>query len=110
LRASALHLDDRTLTDVILLVSEAVTNAVRHAGLHEGDPIDVSVAVTDELVHVRIAQGGEPPPEPEHIEAPPTPGVAGGWGLVIIDRIAERWGVEPHPATVWFDVRRVTGD
>lgn len=31
---------------------------------------------------------------------------SGGWGLVLVDRIAERWGVCPAPAgtCVWFEV------
>jgi anti-sigma regulatory factor (Ser/Thr protein kinase) len=106
LRDADLGLDDRLLTDLTLLVSEAVTNAVRHAGLAKGDPIDLTVSVSDDLVRARISQGGEPPPPPRAVDGPPARGTAGGWGLVIIDRVAERWGVERQPAAVWFELRR----
>jgi anti-sigma regulatory factor (Ser/Thr protein kinase) len=109
LRHTDLGLDAPTLTDLTLLVSEAVTNAVRHAGLDPGDPIDLSVRVTAERVHVRIAHRGDPPPAPGEMNKPPERGAAGGWGLVIIDRIAERWGVEERPAGMWFELRRRAG-
>jgi hypothetical protein len=39
--------------------------------------------------------------------APPTGGSAsGGWGLFLVDQIAERWGVCPASAgtCVWFEL------
>ena len=109
LRDADLGLDGPTLTDLTLLISEAVTNAVRHAGLDPGDPIDLTVSVSAERIHARISQGGEAPPPPDDLAEPPSKDTAGGWGLVIIDRIAERWGVETSPASVWFELRR-SGD
>jgi hypothetical protein len=42
-------------------------------------------------------------------DAPPRPGNGdsnGGWGLFLLDKIAESWGVCPAPAgtCVWFEV------
>jgi anti-sigma regulatory factor (Ser/Thr protein kinase) len=30
----------------------------------------------------------------------------GGWGLYLVDAIADRWGVEHEPTTVWLEVAR----
>jgi anti-sigma regulatory factor (Ser/Thr protein kinase) len=93
------------MRDVRLLVSELVTNAVRHAGIRAGDPIHMLIDVGDGRMRVEIADSGsgfEPrPPEPD-------PTRASGWGLVLVAELADRWGVEPgDPGTrIWFEVDR----
>ena len=74
-----------------LLASELVTNTLRHAGLKPKEVIGLEVAVDEGIVRACVSDPGpgfEPPP-------PPTPGEAreDGWGLVILDRIAKRWGI-----------------
>jgi anti-sigma regulatory factor (Ser/Thr protein kinase) len=86
-----------------LLVTELVTNGVRHAS--ERGPVGVSVAVADDKVRVEVTdcgRGFSPP------EAPmPHPDGSGGWGLQLVDRVATTWGVDVAAQTcVWFELAR----
>jgi anti-sigma regulatory factor (Ser/Thr protein kinase) len=91
------------LEDLELLLSELVSNVVHHSGLEKGEPMAVSITaepghvlaeVTDEgggfQRAARVSQG-QPPYER-------------GYGLVLVDRIATRWGVVESgtATTVWF--------
>ena len=91
--------------DVVLLISELVTNSVRHAGLDATQPLQLSVNIDDDLVRVAVRDPGPgfSPPEP-----PSDPGRAGGWGLVLVEQLAERWGVEHdgEANVVWCELRR----
>ncbi len=89
--------------DLSLLVTELVTNAVRHGGAATNQPLQVEFRRQAGRIRVEVVDPGtdfEPP-------APPTSGDAsGGWGLFLVDQVAERWGVTPAPAgtCVWFEV------
>jgi signal transduction histidine kinase len=93
-------LDDPFVDDAALLVSEVVSNSVRHAGLDTSDAIQVRVRGTRSMLHVDVIDGG-PGFEPD---VGPHEG-NGGWGLRLVDRLATRWGVECGDTTrVWFDL------
>jgi anti-sigma regulatory factor (Ser/Thr protein kinase) len=85
-----------------LLVSEIVTNAVRHAHMHEGGRVRLSVERCAGRVRVEIADSGrgfDPPAEPEPRET------GGGFGLYLVRRTAARWGVARNELTrVWFEL------
>jgi hypothetical protein len=42
----------------------------------------------------------------EHPPAPPSPDAVGGWGLMLVDRIADRWGIANGTGgtCVWFEL------
>jgi anti-sigma regulatory factor (Ser/Thr protein kinase) len=84
-----------------LLVSEVVTNAIRHGGSRE--PVELSARWGDE-VHVEVVDHGDgflPHPRDGALEDP------GGYGLFLVGRLADRWGVETNDATrVWFVLGR----
>lgn len=89
--------------DLRLLVTEVVTNGVRH-GSQRG-PVTVFVVAGDERVRVEVSdcgRGFSPP------EAPmPYDDGSGGWGLQLVDRVAAAWGVEIAATTcVWFELAR----
>jgi anti-sigma regulatory factor (Ser/Thr protein kinase) len=94
-------LGDDAAEEAALLLSEVVTNAVRHANLDEHDSIRVHVRLRPGLVRVDVADpGGGFDPERDRIEGPET-----GWGLRLLDRLSVRWGVERGThTTVWFEV------
>jgi anti-sigma regulatory factor (Ser/Thr protein kinase) len=91
--------------DVVLVISELVTNSVRHAGLDASEPVHLSVRVEGEKVRVAVRDPGpgfKPPP------APSDPAHIGGWGLVLVEQLAERWGVDHdgQANVVWCELRR----
>lgn len=90
----------------LLLVSELATNALRHAGTE----LEVTVTATDS--GVRVAVGDADPARPPGPRTAVRPDAEGGRGLAIVDRLADRWGVDTGPAgkAVWFELdRRAAG-
>ena len=90
--------------DVRLLVSELVTNAVRHANLDAGDQILLVIELIDNQLRVEVHDpgGGFVPTSPS-----PDPARPSGWGLYLVAELADRWGVESDERTlVWFELDR----
>jgi anti-sigma regulatory factor (Ser/Thr protein kinase) len=98
-----LLLDGELLETVKLLVSELVTNSVRHAGLPAGGEIGLTAAAAERLVRVEVTDAGrgfDPAQCPE-------PSENGGWGLRLVDSLADRWGVvRTGGVCVWFELDR----
>jgi anti-sigma regulatory factor (Ser/Thr protein kinase) len=82
-----------------LLVSEAVTNAIVHAGTM----VDLTLRLDDGLVSVAVRDFGGGTPEIRG-----TPMEVGGWGLRLLAGLSTRWGVLPADPgkVVWFEVAR----
>jgi anti-sigma regulatory factor (Ser/Thr protein kinase) len=90
--------------DVRLLVSELVTNAVRHANLADGDVILLVIELADSTLRVEVHDpgGGFIPSAPS-----PDPARPSGWGLYLVAELADRWGVDSDDQTlVWFELDR----
>jgi anti-sigma regulatory factor (Ser/Thr protein kinase) len=86
------------LDDLLLCLSEVVTNAV----LHAGPPIVVEGGVVDEKVRVEVSDGSPASPlkrQPGRLS--PT-----GRGLNLLDQLTSDWGVEVtgQGKTVWFEI------
>jgi anti-sigma regulatory factor (Ser/Thr protein kinase) len=90
--------------DLLLLMNELVTNAVRHADVGPDRSLRVELERWPRHVRVEVAHPGQ---WFEHEPVPPSPDRLGGWGLVIVDRIADRWGIssETGSTCVWFELR-----
>jgi anti-sigma regulatory factor (Ser/Thr protein kinase) len=89
---------------VALLVSELVTNSVKHGGAGPNDPVRLELVVSDQGVRVEVSDQGPgfaPTPRPER-----APDGIGGWGLVMVDRSAARWGTRRGGRCVWFELER----
>jgi anti-sigma regulatory factor (Ser/Thr protein kinase) len=94
---------EQRMDDLRLLTSEIVTNALRHAGLRHGDTIGVAVEVSPRRVRVEVADHG-PGFDPTALHDP-APEKVGGWGLVLVKRLADSWGViRNEPNFVWFEL------
>jgi anti-sigma regulatory factor (Ser/Thr protein kinase) len=97
------HVPESRMRDVRLLVSELVTNAVRHAGLAHGDRIRLLVRLDADVLHVEVRDPGtgfeRQPPSPDPVRA-------SGWGLYLVEELSDRWGLDGDaPGTlVWFEV------
>jgi anti-sigma regulatory factor (Ser/Thr protein kinase) len=90
------------LEDARLLVSELVTNAVRHAGLAKADRITLVLDARDRCLRIEVRDPGpgfvpgEPPTDPDR---------PSGWGLYLVRELSDRWGVERDAGTVvWFEL------
>ena len=95
------QLSPRRLEDARLLVSELVTNAIRHAGL---DVIKLVVVTEDRVLRIEVC---DPGPGFELAEPEPDPARPSGWGLYLVRELSDRWGVERNEETrVWFELDR----
>jgi anti-sigma regulatory factor (Ser/Thr protein kinase) len=85
-----------------LLVTELVSNSVRHA---RADTVVLKVLVGRTVVLTEVTDEG-PGFDPEQTGKPGTED--SGWGLFLVERLAHRWGVaQKDDATkVWFELRR----
>ena len=97
--------DSAVVDDVKLLVSELITNSVKHAAAGVGGRIDLVVEVLEDtvLVSVRDTGGGF-----EH--RPRRRGSRrSGWGLFLVQELSDRWGIErlaDEGTAVWFEIAR----
>ena len=98
------HVTARRLEDARLLVSELVTNAIRHAGLSDSDRITLIFEVDDDLLRIEVC---DPGPGFDLSEPTPDPARPSGWGLYLVRELSDRWGVERSEQTrVWFELDR----
>lgn len=97
--------DEGVWGDVQLLVSELVTNSLLHAGLADEDRIELAVRVNDRRVRVEVADpGGAFALSPDREDE--DDGI-GGWGLYLVEQLADRWGLDRGGATrMWFELDR----
>jgi anti-sigma regulatory factor (Ser/Thr protein kinase) len=85
-----------------LLVSELVTNCVRHAGSDADAPVEVALRLEPATIRVEVHDGGT---GFEVDRAPKPRGADGGYGLFLVERMASRWGVDTDDGTrVWFEL------
>jgi DNA-binding NarL/FixJ family response regulator len=86
---------------VNILVSELVTNAIKHAH----SEADVMVLLTSTAIRIEVTDTGEGVPQPKELVQEGT----SGRGLAIVDVMSSAWGVVPHEhgKTVWFEVPRL---
>ena len=97
-------LEREVLQDVHLLVTELVTNSVRHADAAAGEPVDVEVSVRGDHVFLAVEDGGSGfQPRPRSAHSPRD----SGWGLHLVERLSSRWGVSGDGRTrVWLELAR----
>ena len=103
------HLPEDQVGDVRLLVSELVTNSLRHADLSPDDTIHLSIDVQESVVRVEVGDQG---PGFELDVVPERPEDAEGWGLYLVATLADRWGVlsDAGSTRVWFELDRMPQD
>ncbi len=88
--------------DVLLMVSELVSNAC----LHAGGPRDLVLRHTSDGLRMEVGDGS---PERPRRRTAADPALPGGHGLLVLERLARSWGWEPYAdgrtgKTVWAEV------
>jgi anti-sigma B factor antagonist len=102
------RLGDMEIAAAVLLTSELVTNAVLHPAPDDDRPIELRISAYPDRVRVEVIDSGpgfDPDSLPERGRKPDS----GGRGLMVVDRLASRWGVRPSSAVdgrfcVWYEL------
>jgi anti-sigma regulatory factor (Ser/Thr protein kinase) len=100
LQVRAALLAPARIEDLMLVISELVTNAVRHGG--GMGQVELSATPKDEFLCVQVTDDGPGfVPRPGAMGSDPS----GGYGLFLVDRLARRWGMtrEARRTRVWFE-------
>jgi anti-sigma regulatory factor (Ser/Thr protein kinase) len=86
-----------------ILVTELVTNSVRHAS---GDSIELALRLTPVHLVIEVTDGGGAD-RPRLITDGGEAALPHGWGLRIVETLTESWGVRDAPGrrTVWCELR-----
>jgi signal transduction histidine kinase len=86
-----------TLDLLLLLVSELVTNSVRHSGAIPGERLQIALERGEGTIHVDVQDTG---PGFDRRNLAPGP-----HGLQVVESGADRWGIDGSgPTTVWFEL------
>ena len=104
------HVDAHTAYQMQLVVTELVTNSLRHSGVGPAGSVGLNVRVVPDRVFVEVSDPG-PGFEREVREATPDdPDRIGGWGLLLVDRLTDSWEVVRDELTrVQFEMPREGG-
>ena len=98
------HIDRETASDAELIISELVTNSVRHAGVGSDQRVTVDLILLNEHLRITVTDPGCDM-EPRLI--PRNPEGFGGHGLRLVEQLSTQWGVgrDAVGATqVWCDL------
>ncbi len=94
---------DSAVCDATLVLSELLSNALRHAGPLPGAKIRVAWHLDGGHVQISVSDGGGPT-RPELGE--PTQAATGGRGLRIVEKLSAGWGTseDDEGTTVWAQI------
>jgi anti-sigma regulatory factor (Ser/Thr protein kinase) len=102
LQATVHWLPDELESNLMLLTCELVNNSVVHGEVDEQHVIEVELRATDNGLRASVTDPGPgfaPTGRTRDFDEP------GGWGLVLVERLAASWGVERDKRTrVWFEL------
>jgi two-component sensor histidine kinase len=96
---------DTTACDAGLVLSELISNALRHASPLPGSTLEISWTLHSDSVEVAVSDGGGGGVPKVN---KPRNSAVGGRGLSIVDRLSLRWGVcggrDQAEKKVWAEV------
>jgi anti-sigma regulatory factor (Ser/Thr protein kinase)/transposase-like protein len=108
----SLGLPLNVLDDASLLLSELLSNSIKHSGLRPDEQVRVTADWSGSSLRVTVRD------RPAQSAAPslagsirPPPGAESGWGLYLVDRLASRWGTldDNDGGGYWFELAPETG-
>lgn len=87
------------LNDIKLMVSELVTNGIVHGSPERKLPVLLDLVVNGNI-QCRVLDHG-----PGFAWRMRRPSSGGGWGLQVVEQLADRWGMQrsPQHTEVWFE-------
>jgi anti-sigma regulatory factor (Ser/Thr protein kinase) len=101
------HVDEGLLERGRIVVTELVTNSVRHARLAPEQQIELRVWPGRELLRMEVSDDGD---GFDPVAMRRTPDHVDGWGLRIVAQLTDRWGVDvSHSTRVWCEFETRVG-
>ena len=101
---------DQVVEDTQLVLTELLANEIKHGHYDPSDPLICSVRTADDTVRIEVRHSGSDFQMPTKQVDLPLRTRETGWGLALITRLADRWGVEEARGArqVWaeIDVRK----
>jgi two-component sensor histidine kinase len=93
------RLPRHTLDEVKLMVSELVTNGIVHGTGEDDAPVMLDLCVNGDIRCGVLDQGSGFAARVQDEKA------RGGWGLRLVEKLADRWGMRcsPRRTEVWFE-------
>jgi anti-sigma regulatory factor (Ser/Thr protein kinase) len=102
LQSAADWLPEEVERNLLLLTCELVNNSVLHGDVDESQTIEIELHATGSGLRAQVTDPGPgfaPTGRTRDFDEP------GGWGLVLVERLAASWGVERDERTrVWFEL------
>jgi anti-sigma regulatory factor (Ser/Thr protein kinase) len=103
-QATSWKLPEEVTETAVLLLSELMTNAYRHAKVPPGREIWARCALNDDCVRVWVTDANDTLPAPRNA----SPDDESGRGLALIATLADNWGAIPRETgigkAVWFEL------
>ncbi|MFF1477652.1 ATP-binding protein [Streptomyces sp. NPDC058301] len=103
-QARAWKVPDEMAETAVLLLSELMTNAVRHARVPVGRDVVARCVLGGDIFRVEVIDANATLPCPR----PAGPDDESGRGLALVEALSDAWGANPRPygigKTVWFEL------
>jgi anti-sigma regulatory factor (Ser/Thr protein kinase) len=108
-QATSWKLPDEVTETAVLLLSELMTNAYRHAKVSPGREIWARCAVDDDRVRIWVTDANDTLPTLRRASLDDE----SGRGLALVSTLADDWGAAPREhgtgKTVWFELHLAQG-
>jgi len=96
-------LDEDRLQSLRLVITELITNSIRHSDMDEEAVVGLDVRLQDGVLRCTVSDPGTGFAKPDVVK--PHDDRPGGFGLVILDSVSDRWDVERDELfRVWFEL------
>ena len=97
------YLDEDRLQSLRLVITELITNSIRHSEMEREGVVSLDIRLLDGVLRCTVSDPGAGFKKPEVVK--PHDDRPGGFGLVILDSVADAWGVSHDELfRVWFEI------